>query len=92
MWGVRAYFKEHMCRVGCWAREKGRGVCAEATIVPARGNLAVTTGAAEMMWRGQRSPALDGDLMGGLGKESRPRRHLEESIHTMIHIGKDRVG
>lgn len=44
------------------------------------------------MWPGQRTPALDGDLMGGVEKEGCPRQHLEKSIRTTIYIGKDRVG
>ena len=54
--------------------------------------MAVSRGAVEGMWTGQRTPALDGDLMGGAGKESCPKQYLDESIRTTIYIGKDRVG
>lgn len=56
------------------------------------GKLAVTRGAVEGMWTGQRTPVLDGDLMGAVGKESCPKQYLDKSICSMIYIGKDRVG
>lgn len=88
MWDARHILKSTCAEWGVGLERRDGDVCAKTT----RGKLGWHQRGSGNDVRAQRTPAVEDDLMGGVGKESRPRRHLDESICTMIYIGKERVG